>query len=81
MGNITTAERPSVSPYAQESLTRRDVTSLAAPKNKAVKICKDALTAVFRYSGFHQFLLILCLMQPAGLKLKKNLRVLSPKSR
>lgn len=28
------------------SLTRRDVTSLAATKNKAVKICKDALTAV-----------------------------------
>jgi hypothetical protein len=45
VGNISTAERPSVSPYAQESLTRIDVTSLAAPKNKAVKICKDALTA------------------------------------
>jgi hypothetical protein len=47
MENISIAERSSVSSYALESSTRRDVTSSAAPKNNVVNTHKAALSTGF----------------------------------
>jgi hypothetical protein len=44
METTSASERPCVA-YVQDSLTRRDVTSSAAPKNNGMKRHKDALSA------------------------------------
>jgi hypothetical protein len=63
--NISAVERPSVS-HMQDSLTRREMTSSAAPKNNTVKTFKMLCQlAVSRYAWILQFLLIWCALQPA----------------